>query len=712
MDARSGDPVPYALVRAGSRRVVADLEGRFRLSLPSPGSCTLTVRQVGYRPLSLRLFLEEDTFLLLRLVPRLFTVGPVEVRARAPGPEEKGLSEQVWTAAELLHLQANNLADVLEYLPWVELPGMRRTGPEEARRFYLGSMPDGGDPLILRDGQIESGRTSMGFSPDNFHLRDLPLEEIAEVRVLRGVLPAAYGYTSSGVVEIRTREEGPGQVQFKQFGFPSGAWTLSLEKGWCVGRIRGRLYLDFLQTQGERVERTESRYRRVTPTLRWSVPLGEKSRWTGTLRYQRVLYGAPDPMWFHDNSWGIQGRSRWTLGSLTLEMNGTLKAKDFYRRRDLGYDPQGRWRGWGELQVLGREWWGTLRVRWRETRSIGSFSHTWDLGATLQREGNMGRGVTKTTWYEEPRPKVPFGFSRWGGALFLEDQVRGLWKGVPFRLRGGLRLEAWTEGGAALSPRLKLAFFPHRRLGLTFGIGHSFGPPTLAQLHALPRKPWQVGLTDNPGLRGQGRWTGEMELAFFFPFGSLRISLGRETMEDGITTRTIPLAPQEDPDSVVVIYTNDLRYTTRNLGVRFTTRTIGHLDLTLSGYFYETRYHRVRPTWDPQKGWIWSPRDARRQSGQLLAHLRYFDPALNLWISLLLKAQAGIRVSWEGETSSRPFRGYGDLKVTKAVGPRVLLALAVDNFLDHRWSTYNEGQGWVEEFHPLQLTLSIRVRIR
>jgi hypothetical protein len=64
----SGAPVAYVSVDAGSRRVIADDSGRFRISL-GDGISALQVRRIGFKPVNVSFAAGADTSVILRLEP-------------------------------------------------------------------------------------------------------------------------------------------------------------------------------------------------------------------------------------------------------------------------------------------------------------------------------------------------------------------------------------------------------------------------------------------------------------------------------------------------------------------------------------------------------------------------------------------------------------------------------------------------------------------
>jgi len=226
VDARTGDPVPQALVEipAQDRRTVTDPSGTFRLRGLEAGAADLRVSRIGYRPGSVAVEITHGR--AVRTTVRL-DPAPVAVEGvTAHGVRETGGATRVERAA-IERSGARTAGDVIARLPGVAL---RQTVPGGAATV---SVRGGGADavLVLVDG-VEVNDPVTGEAD----LGSIPAGQVESVTLLRGARSARYGpRASTGVLLIETRAPG-GRI-----GLAAGVGTLGERRAAVdVGARAGR----------------------------------------------------------------------------------------------------------------------------------------------------------------------------------------------------------------------------------------------------------------------------------------------------------------------------------------------------------------------------------------------------------------------------------------------------------------------------------------
>ncbi len=199
-DAASGEPLISATVAMGTTTgAITDLEGAFRLTVP-PGTYQLKVSYIGYRTYeeTVELTAGETRQLDLALKPA-FTV--LETATVTTGKYEKPLSE-VTVSLEVLQPRlienANKLSldDALE-----KVPGVTIIDGQANIRGGSGYSQGAGSRVLLLVDDIPILQPDAGFP----NWVDVPVENIAQVEVLKGAASALYGSSAlNGIVNVRT----------------------------------------------------------------------------------------------------------------------------------------------------------------------------------------------------------------------------------------------------------------------------------------------------------------------------------------------------------------------------------------------------------------------------------------------------------------------------------------------------------------------------
>ena len=227
------EPIPGAnlLLEGTTRGTSTDIDGQFSIENIEPGTYSLLVRFVGFRPVSREFTVESGQDLTLNIelsqgslnldaVVVTGTGGPVEVR-------KLGNTVGVIGAAELQSTPLQNFSDALQgRVPgMVGLPSSGVTG--EGSRIRIrgsSSLSQSNEPIVFVDGvRVDGGggfggSVSAGGSASPSRLDDINPESIDRIEVLKGAAAATlYGTeASNGVIQVFTKN---GRVNDPQFDF-------------------------------------------------------------------------------------------------------------------------------------------------------------------------------------------------------------------------------------------------------------------------------------------------------------------------------------------------------------------------------------------------------------------------------------------------------------------------------------------------------------
>lgn len=209
VDAQRGEPVTAAHVRLGElhRAEPTHDDGTFRLRGVPPGTYTLLVQRIGYKPLTRTVAVRSGETTTVRLViePTAVQLRPQVVTGTITArPGDEVLSPtSVLTDAALDRRLSATVGATVENEPGVAVTSI---GPATARPVVRGL---GGDRiLVLEDGQRPGDMSS--FSGDHAVAID-PLTA-RQVEVVRGPMSLLYGSSALGGVVNIVRDEVPESV--------------------------------------------------------------------------------------------------------------------------------------------------------------------------------------------------------------------------------------------------------------------------------------------------------------------------------------------------------------------------------------------------------------------------------------------------------------------------------------------------------------------
>ncbi len=198
-DARTGEPLISATLQGNFDSDVTDLEGAYGLTIQSQAD-TLTVRYLGYAPY-VRYFHSSgfDSLRLdIALTPDSSLLQEVTVSA---GRFEKPLGENT-VSLDIIKpelLEQSNTTSVDEVLN--KVPGFNMVDGQANIRGGSGFSYGAGSRVLMLIDDIPAYQADAGFP----NWDDFPIENIAQIEVVKGAASALYGSSAlNGVVNMRT----------------------------------------------------------------------------------------------------------------------------------------------------------------------------------------------------------------------------------------------------------------------------------------------------------------------------------------------------------------------------------------------------------------------------------------------------------------------------------------------------------------------------
>ncbi len=194
LDSKTGDPVPLATISVAELGwgTVCDMEGNFKVDIPSNRMAKLTVRSVGYEMLVVGVTPDTPDGLVLKMSKSLLGLDEVVITGTRT---EKTIAEapvvtRIVSAQDLVRNDFESMIDVLEY----NIPGLRFNVDPRGNNIQVQGL-ENNYILILVDGERLS-QTPGG--PIDFDR--LTTSNIKRIEVLKGAASALYGSSAMGMV--------------------------------------------------------------------------------------------------------------------------------------------------------------------------------------------------------------------------------------------------------------------------------------------------------------------------------------------------------------------------------------------------------------------------------------------------------------------------------------------------------------------------------
>ena len=286
-DVKTGEPLIGATLKTASTGAATDADGKYTLSLPA-GAHEIACSYVGYdsRTQTVQLNSGQNLRLDFQLGDADNLLQQTTVTA---GKFEKPLGE-VTVSLDILKprlLENTSTTSVDEVL--VKVPGLSIVDGQASIRGGAGFSYGAGTRVLMLVDDVPALQVDAGFP----NWDDFPVENIAQVEVLKGAASALYGSSAmNGIINIRTgfakdKPETdaavfnkiwatPKDVSRKWWGTDSSGIQQPIESGFsfCHRRKAGRL--DFVLGayglyRDSYNKDTYSRYGRITPNFRYRV---------------------------------------------------------------------------------------------------------------------------------------------------------------------------------------------------------------------------------------------------------------------------------------------------------------------------------------------------------------------------------------------------------------------------------------------------------
>ena len=233
------------------------------------------------------------------MVESSFRLDDVVVTARSGAVGASTASSISRTAID--HLQATSLSDIMELLPGQlsSNPSLTSASKATIRQVGTDAMNSLGTSIIVNGAPVSnnanlqvgntatSGTLTSGYSStagSGVDLRQISVDNVESVDVIRGIPSVEYGDLTSGVIIVNPKAgEYPFRIRTK---INPTLTQASVSKGFALGKKGGALSADFDYASSLADERRPyQRYRRITANLLYSKTFAEKLRTTTGLGF-------------------------------------------------------------------------------------------------------------------------------------------------------------------------------------------------------------------------------------------------------------------------------------------------------------------------------------------------------------------------------------------------------------------------------------------
>jgi iron complex outermembrane receptor protein len=219
-DASTGEPLIAATVQAADKGTVTDYQGNYSLTLPA-GTTTVKASYVGYPLFTQTVELEAGQTVKLSIsMKESATV--LETATVTSGKYQKPLSEVTVSLEVLKPDLIRNTGKVTMDQALEKIPGVTIIDGQANIRGGSGYSQGAGSRVLLLVDDIPILSADAGFP----NWDDVPIENIAQVEVVKGAASALYGSSAlNGIVNVRTayaksKPETEGAVFYTHFFSP------------------------------------------------------------------------------------------------------------------------------------------------------------------------------------------------------------------------------------------------------------------------------------------------------------------------------------------------------------------------------------------------------------------------------------------------------------------------------------------------------------
>jgi outer membrane receptor protein involved in Fe transport len=538
-DAVSGEALVGATIRVSSTGAIADAAGKYTLSL-APGSYEISISYIGYtgKSLTIRLAAGETRTLDATLdnADNLLQTATV-----TSGKFEKPLGE-VTVSMDIIKptlLKNTNSTSVDEVL--VKVPGVSIIDGQASIRGGAGFSYGAGTRVLILVDDMPALQPDAGLP----NWDDFPVENIAQVEVLKGAASALYGSSAmNGIINIRTgyaKEKPETEVSVfgktwgnprdegkKWWGTDSSGLIQPVETGVSFVHRQKHNRLDFVlgaySLYRDSYNRdTYSRYGRITPNVRYRV----NDRLTIGLN-SNINFGRSGSffIWANDSTQAYQsgeGSTSYTKGRLRFNIDPTLQYLDKYgnRHKILSRYFYIHNNNSGNQSNDSRLYYGEYQFQ-RAMDQIGLVTTCGVVGMynTVDAEvyGNANYQARNLAAYAQLDYKV---FSRLNlsAGFRLEQNVQH----GPDSIRLGTELLGVIPNGTINEAKPVIRFGANYQAGKATYIRASWGQgyryPTIAEKYVSTNFGVGNNVVPNPALVSETGWTAEIGFKQGFRFG-------------------------------------------------------------------------------------------------------------------------------------------------------------------------------------------------
>lgn len=308
-DKKSGEPLIAATVYLPKYGIgnICDAQGMFLFKSVPAGKTVIEIRCVGQVTLETTVDIsKKDSVYRFVLEKENFAISQVTVVAKSNKTGASTSSSISRSAID--HLQATNLGDVLELLPGQLASNPTLNSPVRAniRQVQGDALNSLGTSIVVNgaplsnNANLQIGNTAKdGNLNVNFastagagnDLRQIGVDNIESVDVIRGIPSVEYGDLTSGVIIVNPRAgKYPFQARVKINPVLTQA---SLGKGFDLGEKGGSLNVDFDYAHSLSDERRPNQsFRRMTANALYSRAFNERIRTNTSLGFYTDLDGS------------------------------------------------------------------------------------------------------------------------------------------------------------------------------------------------------------------------------------------------------------------------------------------------------------------------------------------------------------------------------------------------------------------------------------
>lgn len=503
VSSKEGEPLfgTNIIVKETSRGATTDENGHYTIRNLPPGTYSIEFSFIGYEKAARSVVIRAGQTLSLdiTLESTAFKIGEMEVVAERPLIPITPETKTTISSAEIEHIQASSVGDVLDIVPGIQ----KTANPGLGKTLQVGIRGEQSDPLtafgtkVMVDGVPLSNNANMQFEKwtaaitgvsgvgGGVDLRMIPADNLENIEVFRGIPSVRYGELSSGLINIKTKTGiQPHRLKVKTnpdtkeanfgggFGWQESEWSYNAN----VARSERNIRLvgdEYTRLTGQVVASTKLMDKTLTLTNKVfgqkvfdeEQPKGDAAQIHNYNRGYGINY-ALTGNWRADPSSSVDFnayvnyhrensmRSKLVQGSLRILPNGDTISSYL-----------------GKVNTVGDEWTLGGRAEWQRTWMPGDFVHQFLVGAEAQYDANTGEGVlidSVYNYYGVESGRGSYRFDDVPGqltlSLYAEDKITGNLL-VDFSWVFGARYEMYGPQGVNFSGLLGKADFIRARHG-------------------------------------------------------------------------------------------------------------------------------------------------------------------------------------------------------------------------------------------------------